>query len=155
MLLQSNSRRPGTYLLLFAALAAPCAASAVQSAALPQGTFKAPHILLIVGDDVGHNDVGWSDKRTLTPTLDAMVRSGVELEDFYSFKYCAPTRGALMTSRYPYHFGFYQNQDANRYGVPTNFSMLPEMLKRLGRYQTSMIGKWVSVDEHTCFIDCP
>lgn len=40
------------------------------------------------------------------------------------------------------HFGFFNNQDANDYGVPTNFTMLPESLKTLGRYRTHMIGKW-------------
>ena len=110
-------------------------------------TDKLPNILLIVADDLGHNDVGAGflkgNKRTLTPHLDELVQGGIELTQFYSFKYCAPTRGALMTSRYPFHFGFYNNQDANDYGVPLNFTMLPEMLRKHGNFSTHMIGKWV------------
>jgi arylsulfatase A-like enzyme len=46
-----------------------------------------------------------------------------------------------MTSRYPFHFGFYNNQDANNYGVPLNFTMLPEIMRAKGNYATHMIGK--------------
>ena len=47
--------------------------------------------------DLGHNDVGTGflggNTKAITPHLDAMVKGGVELTQFYSFKYCAPTRG--------------------------------------------------------------
>ena len=46
-----------------------------------------------------------------------------------------------MTARYPFHFGFYNNQDANDYGVPTNFTMLPAVLRAQGNYATHMIGR--------------
>jgi arylsulfatase B len=77
----------------------------------------------------------------ITPHLDTMVKEGVELTNFYVFKYCAPTRGALMSGRYPFHFGFYNNQDANDYGIPTNFTLLPATLRTHG-YRTHMLGKW-------------
>ena len=125
-------------------------------------------------DDLGHNDVGWANKRTITPHLDSLVRTGVELTQWYVFKYCAPTRGMLMTGRFPYHFGFCpiprpcrpspplppptspllpararsrpclpdNNQDANDYGVPLNYTMLPAALKEGGNYRTHAIGKW-------------
>ena len=101
--------------------------------------IKPPNVVIIVADDLGHNDVGWSNARTITPNIDAMVGAGVELTQFYVFKYCAPSRGALMTSRYPFHYGFYTNQDANDFGVPTNFTMLPETLRTHGGYRTHMV----------------
>jgi hypothetical protein len=105
-----------------------------------------PNLIIILADDLGHNDVGpgflGGNSRTLTPNLDAMVKGGVELMQFYTFKYCAPTRGATMSSRYPFHFGFYNNQDANDYGVPLNFTFLPEMLRKSANYSTHMVGKW-------------
>eukprot|EP00040_Diaphanoeca_grandis_P027757 m.158827 g.158827 ORF g.158827 m.158827 type:complete len:637 (+) comp31110_c0_seq1:223-2133(+) len=103
---------------------------------------KPPNFLLVIADDLGHNDIGWGNNRTKTPVLDSFVADGIELMEFYTFKYCAPTRGATMTGRYPFHFGFYNNQDANDYGVPTNFTMLPATLKAEKNYRTHMIGKW-------------
>ena len=47
----------------------------------------------------------------------------------------------LMTGRYPFHYGFYNNQDANNYGVPLNFTFLPQALKNGGNYRTHAIGK--------------
>ena len=46
-----------------------------------------------------------------------------------------------MTGRYPFHYGFYNNQDANNYGVPLNFTFLPQALKNGGNYRTHAIGK--------------
>ena len=56
-----------------------------------------PNLLLILADDLGHNDVGWANKRTITPAMDALVAGGVELTQWYVFKYCAPTRGMIQT----------------------------------------------------------
>lgn len=53
----------------------------------------------------------------------------------------APTPG-----RMPYHFGFYNNQDANAYGVPTNFTTVPALLRASSaNYHTAMVASlsWV------------
>eukprot|EP00037_Helgoeca_nana_P023402 m.242615 g.242615 ORF g.242615 m.242615 type:complete len:706 (+) comp26340_c0_seq1:1750-3867(+) len=115
---------------------------AAACGAVASGEKPRPNLILLLVDDLGHNDVGWANNRTITPNLDRMVKEGVELTSFYVFKYCAPTRGALMSGRYPFHFGFYNNQDANDYGIPTNFTLLPALLKSKGGYKTHMIGKW-------------
>ena len=45
-----------------------------------------PNLIVLVADDLGHNDVGWANNRTITPNLDALVAGGVELMQFYVFK---------------------------------------------------------------------
>ena len=48
-----------------------------------------PHIILVLADDIGHSDVGYSADAQLaqtvrTPTLDALAHAGVRLSRFYS-----------------------------------------------------------------------
>ena len=39
-------------------------------------------ILFVVGDDVGYNDLGaFNDGKTITPTIDGLIRSGILLSD--------------------------------------------------------------------------
>ena len=45
------------------------------------------------------------------------------------------------SGRYPFHFGFYKNQDANAYGLPANFSTIAELLGAKGGYACHMVGK--------------
>ena len=46
-------------------------ASALQ-AAPPQQPAVRPHITFVMADDLGANDVGWSDPTVLSPTIDAL-----------------------------------------------------------------------------------
>jgi len=63
-----------------------------------------PHIVMLLVDDLGHNDVGWKNPQISTPTLDGLVAhpQGVELTHHYVFKYCSPTRASFLTGRLPY-----------------------------------------------------
>ena len=100
-----------------------------------------PHLIHILADDVGHNDVGWANERVRTPTLDALAAQGVKLSHFYTFKECAPSRGSIMTGRYPYHFGYYRNP-SDEGAVPLSFKLLPALLREKAGYQTAAVGKW-------------
>ena len=60
--------------------------------------------------------------------------------------WCAPTRAALMTGRYPYNVGMNQYNhgvEEERSAVPSSFAMLPKILKQAPvPYATHMLGKW-------------
>jgi len=101
-----------------------------------------PHILHIVADDLGNTDMGFSNALMSSPHLDSLRHCGVRLDNFYAPKACAPSRAAVMTGRYPFHIGIYSNADVDAAGVPTNFSFLPELLRRHGNYATHAVGKW-------------
>ena len=56
-----------------------------------------PHILLILADDLGYNDVPWHNPTIIAPHLHTLAREGVVLEQHYAQTKCSPSRAALMT----------------------------------------------------------
>ena len=64
-----------------------------------------PILLIVLADDLGWGDVGFHGSEIKTPSLDALVGEGVELERFYTSPISTPTRAGLMTGRYPNRFG--------------------------------------------------
>lgn len=95
-------------------------------------TPRRPNIYQFLADDLGYNDL----TKRRAPHLDALRKSGVSLGNLYTFKTCGPSRAAILTGRYPFHMGIYSNADIQSYGVPTNFTFLPALLKQLGGYST-------------------
>lgn len=121
------------------------------SGAVPEVAPRRPHLVHIVMDDVGHNDLGYMNDRVRTPTIDSLVADGLRLDRFYAFKECAPSRGSILTGRYPYHFGYYRNP-SDEGGVPVEFAMLPQVLRDRAGYRAHAIGKWhvgFATREHT------
>ena len=59
-----------------------------------------PHIVFILADDFGWNDVGYHGSEIKTPNLDKLSAKGVRLENYYVQPICTPSRNQLMTGRY-------------------------------------------------------
>lgn len=104
---------------------------------------KKPHILLILADDLGYNDVPWHNPTIISPTLHQLASDGVILEKHYVQPKCAPSRAALMTGRYPFHTGRQHESLPPQMptGLSINYRLLPERLKEVG-YKTHAVGKW-------------
>jgi arylsulfatase B len=101
-----------------------------------------PHLLLMLADDLGYNNVGWHNPAILTPALDALVARGVRLERHYAYRFCSPSRASLMTGRYPLHVQERMGPYWTTYtGPPANMTLLPAKLKQAG-YATHHVGKW-------------
>ncbi|KAL4218594.1 hypothetical protein ACF0H5_021184 [Mactra antiquata] len=102
-----------------------------------------PHIIFIVADDLGWNDVGWHNDQMYTPNLDKLAKNGVILNSSYVQPVCTPSRNCFMTGYYPFHTGL-QHEVIHPLMpgyLPSNFTLLPEKLKTLG-YTTHIVGKW-------------
>jgi arylsulfatase A-like enzyme len=81
------------------------------------------------------------------------VKEGVELDRFYTYKYCSPTRSSFLSGRLPIHntqinigggVHFVQMEEAGpEYfsGVDYRMTILPKKLKE-GGYESYAIGKW-------------
>ena len=70
-----------------------------------QGKASRPHIVMIVADDLGWNDVSWRDSSMYTPELEKLASKGVILNQSYVQPVCSPSRAAFMSGYYPYHLG--------------------------------------------------
>lgn len=104
------------------------------------------HVVFILSDDQGYNDIGYSsnDMAGLTPVIDALAADGVKLTQYYGQSLCTPARGALMTGKYPIHIGLHHDvihPDAP-WGLPLQEKMLPQYLKTTAGFKCHLIGKW-------------
>ncbi|XP_052697879.1 arylsulfatase B-like [Crassostrea angulata] len=104
---------------------------------------KPPHILFIVADDLGWNDVGFRNRDVLTPNIDKLARSGMILNSSYVNPVCTPSRNSFMTGQYAFKSGLQHIVILPPQATcsPLNYTFLPQKLKELG-YATHAIGKW-------------
>ncbi|MBX3437854.1 MAG: sulfatase, partial [Planctomycetaceae bacterium] len=109
---------------------------------------QTPNIILIFADDLGYGDVGCFNTNCpfRTPHLDRMAAEGAILTDFYvPTPYCAPSRGTILTGRYPFRHSVIRNPapdaGASNFGLPQSEVTLAEALKPAG-YATAAFGKW-------------
>ena len=101
---------------------------------------KLPNVVIFMSDDMGWQDVGYSGSRTQTPNIDRLSAEGIQLDRFYVFPVCSPTRTAMMTGRSPIRFGITWALGGSQ-GVPPDEHFMPEAFRAAG-YQTFMVGKW-------------
>jgi arylsulfatase A-like enzyme len=123
---------------------------------------RPPNIVLIVSDDQGYNDLGcYGGREIKTPNLDRLASGGVRLTSFYvTWPACTPSRGSLLTGRYPQRNGTYdmfrndlvdhdylygKDEYAISWemigGMDTREVLIPRILKKAG-YVSGIFGKW-------------
>ena len=121
-----------------------------------------PNVVLIISDDQGWPDLGCiGSKPLITPNLDALAASGVRATQFYvTWPACTPSRGSVLTGRYPQRNGLYDmvRNDMVNYGhrfTAEEYAVSPEMtlgldpreitlgdLLRKSGHATGCVGKW-------------
>ncbi|XP_046566660.1 arylsulfatase B-like [Haliotis rubra] len=102
-----------------------------------------PHIVFIVADDLGWNDVGFRNPQMITPNLDRLAKAGVILNSSYVQPLCSPSRNCFMSGYFPYHTGLQDGVvgiNAAKH-LPAKLTIIPQKLKQLG-YDAHIVGKW-------------
>jgi len=117
-------------------LIAACAA--ISAAA----TAKKPHVVVVIVDDVGNNDMGWKNPLMQTPFLDSLHNESTNLDRFYAYATCSPSRGALFTGRFAHETGLTFALIGRAVGgVDLSLPTVAHSFANRG-YSTELIGKW-------------
>lgn len=114
--------------------------------ALFLGGVERPNIIVIVADDLGYGDLGFTGHPKIkTPHLDQLAKGGATFTHFYSpAQVCSPSRAATMTGKMPHRHGIYSfigGSSGSLVHLPKSEVTIPQLLRKNG-YQTAIIGKW-------------
>ncbi len=113
-----------------------------------------PHLFFLLADDLGHAELNFErvtpSDDVRTPHIDALAADGLRLARHYAFKYCSPSRSALLSGRNPIHVNVnnYMPYMLNEADPVSGFSAIPVnmtgwgSLMRSAGYQTVFAGKW-------------
>ena len=140
----------------FPSLASP---SLSYPAAIPYTVqMQAPNIVFVLIDDMGQRDLGcYGSTFYETPNIDSLARDGMRFTDAYAAcPVCSPTRGSILTGRYPASLGITDWIDWGGHlhpcrgklvdvpyitSLPADVPNLATELSARG-YQTWHVGKW-------------
>lgn len=133
------------------ALIVCCLVCLKANAASQSAPATKPNVLLILADDLGIEclaSYGGTSHRT--PNLDRLAREGMRFTHCFSNPFCSPSRGQLLTGRYPFQNGLkvvlHSKSQENIHLRPSQPSFARQ-LKQHG-YATQLVGKWHVSLEH-------
>ena len=104
-----------------------------------------PNIVMMVSDDMGFADNGYTGSQRVvkTPHLTSLANQGLRLGNHHVQPVCSPTRATLLTGRHVLRYGLQNTviwpQDA--WALPRKEVTLANNLKDAG-YRTAAFGKW-------------
>jgi arylsulfatase A-like enzyme len=113
----------------------------LESFAQKNKPAEQPNVLIIIADDQGWGDLGFTGNKTVhTPHLDKLAKSGTILDRFYVSPVCSPTRAEILTGRYHVRTGV-SGTSTGRVRMDLDETTIAEAFKA-NRYKTALFGKW-------------
>eukprot|EP00040_Diaphanoeca_grandis_P039759 m.260069 g.260069 ORF g.260069 m.260069 type:complete len:510 (+) comp39157_c0_seq1:85-1614(+) len=118
--------------------------AAVASRCIRAANTTTPNVVFILVDDLGEAGVRMNNENLLGTKVTELKEAGIYLSRHYVYKFCSPTRGSLLSGRYPFRLG---NTRSNFIpwsrpdGLNLEFNTLQLRLQALG-YSTHHVGKW-------------
>jgi|GEM_PF-4880206 len=107
---------------------------------------KRPNIIFILSDDVSPRDYALYGGKTVSPVLEKLGAEGLCFETAWATPRCIPTRAVLLSGKYPFRTGVYENQinprgEDNRIKpVGERFPNTLGSLMSANGYRTAMVG---------------
>src|SRR5262252_6464408 len=97
----------------------------------PKTAPQKPNIIMILSDDVGLGDIGFTGGAFKTPEIDKLAKGGTQFEYCYATPLCGPSRCQLLTGRYPFRTGLINN-NSHQAIQPGKEIMIQTVLKKAG-----------------------
>jgi arylsulfatase A len=98
-----------------------------------------PNVIVVLSDDVGLSRVScYGAAPFQTPNIDKLAATGLRFERCYSMPLCGPSRGVLLTGKYPFRTGYLGNSSSTI--DPKRHPSIANVLQQAG-YATCAIGK--------------
>ncbi|MGK0219254.1 MAG: arylsulfatase A-like enzyme [Planctomycetota bacterium] len=115
---------------------------AIQDGTQGRERASKPNILIILADDLGYADCGFTGSMDIrTPNLDLLAGGSMVFTDAHvSASVCAPSRAGLLTGQYQQEFGFECNLGAGSGLLPNQRTIATGLTE--GGYSTLALGKW-------------
>ena len=116
----------------------------------------APDVVVILFDDLGYGDVGFTGNRMIkTPHMDTLAADGLVMQNYYApAPVCSPSRAAMLTGRMAPRAGltvvpFPSGSPLDRLNrffnnpvrLPREEILIADVLQAAG-FHTAMVGKW-------------
>ena len=116
----------------------------ITTSAQAQPSGKRPNILVIMGDDIGWNNLGSYHQGLMlnaTPNLDRLASEGMRFTDYYAEASCTAGRANFITGELPIRTGLTTvGQAGSPLGMPAEAPTIATALKSMG-YSTGQFGK--------------
>ena len=140
-LLLSGSSLVAVSALMGAGVATPAQAQ-LPARTPPSG--QRPNIVVIMGDDIGWENIGAYHQGLMystTPNLDKMASEGMRFTDYYAEPSCTAGRANFITGELPIRTGMTTvGQAGATVGIPDEAPTIATALKAMG-YATGQFGK--------------
>ena len=132
-----------------AMLAGPAGLGLGQTASAARTKSGKLNFVFFLIDDLGWTDLGcYGSTFYETPNIDRLASEGMRFTEAYAAcPVCSPTRGSIMTGKYPARLGITQwiggpnEPTPYRHYLPLEEVTIAEVLKQAG-YATGFVGKW-------------
>ena len=122
----------------------------------PNAPQNTPDVVVILFDDLGYGDVGFTGNRVIkTPHMDKLAAAGLVMQNYYApAPVCSPSRAAMLTGRMApraglTHVPFPSGTPLDRLNrffnnpvrLPREEILIADVLRARG-FHTAMVGKW-------------